>query len=175
MEAVGEADDVFAALDVTGDLQCRFHRVGAGGAGELDHVVHVARLEHVVFQRLQKVALGHGVHVQAVHDGIVLDVVEQDFFQNRIVVAVVQRARAGQKIQVLLAVFVVQIAALGFLEHHREAACVALNFGLNAVKNIRIHGSLYLAVSQFVLGVVAVERPDAQQMFIIVLAGEMDA
>ena len=175
MEAVGEADDVLAALDVTGDLQRRFHRVGAGGAGELDHVVHVARLEHVVFQRLQKVALGHGVHVQAVHDGVVLDVVEQDFLQDRVVVPVVQRARAGQEIQILHAFFVVQIAALGFLEHHREASRVALNFGLNTVKNFRIHGSLYLAVSQFVLGVVAVERPDAQQMFIIVLAGEMDA
>ena len=56
------------------------------------------------------------------HNAVGGDVINQRLLQVRIVVAVVQRARAGQKIDVLTAILIGQASALRLSEDHRERA-----------------------------------------------------
>ena len=91
VEAVGEAHDGLAPGDLAGQLQRGLDRVGAGRAGELHAVVaHAARLEDQPVEGFEETLLGFGVHVQAVGDAVVLDVLQQRRLEYRIVVAVVQ-------------------------------------------------------------------------------------
>ena len=119
VEAIGEADDVFASLDDE-RLERRFHGVGAGGTSELHHVVHIAGLQDHFIKSVHEFTFGSGMHVQTMNNAVALNVFQQFFFQNRVVVAVVQGTSTRQEIDVFLAGFVVQVATLGLVEDHRE-------------------------------------------------------
>ncbi len=80
------------------------------------------------------------MQVQSVGNAVALDVLEQGFLEDIVVVTVVQGAGAGQEIQVLVAFLVVHELALGPLEEIGEGARVALNFGFDFVENF--HGFL---------------------------------
>ncbi len=136
VEAVGEVDDVASAGDLAGDLQRGFDRVGAGRADELhDVVVQAARLEDDVLHRLEEALLGGGVQVERMGDAVVHDVVDQRALEDIVVVAVVQRAGAGQEVEVAVALRVEQLGALGAGEHGREAAGVGAHVGLQPLEH----------------------------------------
>src|SRR5690554_393335 len=129
MEAVAEGNDLGAAGDLAGNFQGRFHAVGAGRPGELGHVVfHAPGNQDVVPQGLQESGLGLGVHVQAMGDAVFFDVGQQRFLQDRIVMAIVEGAGTGEKVQIAIALVVIQVAALSAVENHRKGAGVAANF-----------------------------------------------
>src|SRR3546814_15433840 len=69
----------------------------------------------------------------AVRDAVAPDVVDQSLLHVGIVVAVVQRRAAGEKVDVAAAVGGDQLGALGAFEHDRDAAAVAADCGLAAV------------------------------------------
>ncbi len=129
VEAVGEADDVVASGHLARQFQRGLDRVGAGRAGELHDVVHAARLEDQPVEGFQETLLGIGVHVQAMGETVVGNVVEQRLFEHRVVVAVVERAGTGQEIDVGLAVAGDQLGAARLLEDHGEGAAIAAHAG----------------------------------------------
>ena len=135
VEGVGEGDDRLAALDLAGQLQRGLDGVGAGRAGEHDLVVQVARPQDDVLEALQEGALGGGGHVQAVGDAVTLQVVEQRAFEHRVVVAVVERAGAGEEVEVGVAVLVVHAAALRAVEDGGPAAAVAADLRLQGLED----------------------------------------
>ena len=59
----------------------------------------------------EELLLGDRVQVEAVGDAVVHDVVDQRRLEDGVVVAVVQRACAGQEVEVALAVLVEQFGA----------------------------------------------------------------
>src|SRR3546814_5640427 len=78
----------------------------------------------------------------AVRDAVAPDVVDQSLLHVGIVVAVVQRRAAGEKVDVAAAVGGDQLGALGAFEHDREAAAVAADCGLAADrKSTRLNSS----------------------------------
>lgn len=97
VEGVGERDDRLAPLHLTGQLQRRLDRVGAGRAGEHHLVREITRAQHVVLEGLQEGAFRGGGHVEAVGDAVALDVVDQRAFQHRVVVAVVERSGSRRR------------------------------------------------------------------------------
>jgi hypothetical protein len=128
VEGVGEIDDRLPAGVLAGQFQGRLHRVGATRSGELDLVVESARCEHDVVERLEEAALGRRVHVEAVHDRVFGQVVDQLTFKPGMVVSVVQRARAGEEIKEGSAVLVLYMASPGGLEHCWPVPAVAAYF-----------------------------------------------
>ena len=112
MEPIGERNDGFAAFNATCKFQCRFDGIGAGRTGKLHFVFHVARLEDFGFKCFKEIGLCFGVHVQAMGNAVRLDVVNQLFLQNRMVMAIVQAASTGKEIKIAVAVFVGQPSAL---------------------------------------------------------------
>ncbi len=140
VEAIGEGDDVVPAGEVAGDLHRRFHGVGAGGAGELDLVLQIARLQDAVVKGIQKVTLGRGVGIKAVGDAVALDIGDQVLLEERVVVAVVQRAGAGEKIQVLAAIDVGQGGSAGGLKDGGIGAAVAAHIRFDIGKDA--HGGI---------------------------------
>ena len=148
VEGVGEGDDRLAALDLAGQLERGLDGVGAGRAGEHDLVVQAARAQDHVLERLQERALGRGRHVQAVGDAVALDVVDQRAFQHRVVVAVVERAGAGEEVEVRVAVLVVHVAALRAVEDGGPAAAVAAHLRLQGLEDAQGRaGSMVTAFS----------------------------
>ena len=128
VEAVGEADDVTATGDLAGQFKGCFDRVGTSRAAELDLVrAQAAGLQDHAVEGLQEALFGVGVHVQAVGDAVIFQVLDQRLFQDRVVVPVVQGAGTGQKVDVALAFAGHQLGATGLLEDHRERAAVAAN------------------------------------------------
>src|SRR5690606_18808904 len=95
------------------ELQRGLHRIGAGGAGELQAVVQTPRCQNVFLEDLEEFRLGAGVQIQAVGDAVLGDVVHQRALQGRVVVPVVERAGPCQKVQIVLPLFVNQRGALG--------------------------------------------------------------
>src|SRR3546814_17800343 len=92
-------------------------------------------------------ALVTGVQTCALPISVAPDVVDQSLLHVGIVVAVVQRRAAGEKVDVAAAVGGDQLGALGAFEHDREAAAVAADCGLAAVEGFEGcgHGA-YLTV-----------------------------
>ena len=127
VEAVGEADDVRAPRHLAGDLKRRLYRIRAGRAGELHHVVEVARLKDDLLHRLQERLLGDGVEVEAVRHPVRLDVADERLLQDRIVVPVIQRAGAGEEIQVAAAVYVPQLGVQRPLPDVRKRPRIGLH------------------------------------------------
>ena len=132
---------LLAARDLAGDLQRGFDRVGAGRADELhDVVVEAARLEDDVLHRLEEPLLRDRVQVERVGDAVVHDVVDQRLLEDRVVVAVVERAGAGQEVEVAVAVHVGEHGAVGAAEHGVEAAGIGAHVGFETLE----HGGLGL-------------------------------
>ena len=128
VETVGEVDDVGAAGGLAGDLQRRLDRIGAGRTGELhDVVVEPARRQDDVLHRLEEALLGFRVQIEAVGDAVLLDVVDQRLLEDGIVVPVVQRAGAGEEVEVAAAMHVPQLGTARMIEDGREIARVRLH------------------------------------------------
>src|SRR5690606_20736351 len=108
MKSIGEGDDVLATGDLARNLHGRFDGVRTGGAGELQAVVHVARLQNAALECFHEAGFGARVHVEPVGDAVARDVVEQRLLAHRIVVPIVQRAGTGQEVDVAFAFGVVQ-------------------------------------------------------------------
>ncbi len=141
METVGEGDHVLAAGNIARQLQCGFHRVGARGTRELDHELEVTWLEDFLVEGLEELRLCLGMQVETMTDTVGLDVIQQRFLEGRVVVAVVQCAGAGQEVEVLRTILIVQVFALGPVEHAGEGTGVAANFGFNLFKNFHVSSS----------------------------------
>ena len=120
VKAVGERYNGIATGHFARQLHRRFNGVGASGASKLEGVLHIARLEDVLVKRVEEVGLGVGVHIQTMGNAVAHDVLNQRFFEHWVVVAVVQRARPGEKIQVFVAVNVVQVFTLRLIKRYRE-------------------------------------------------------
>ena len=112
VEGVRERHDRLAALDLAGQLQRRLDGVGARRAREHDLVRQVTRAQDDVLERLQEGALRRRRHVEPVRDAVPLQVVDQGAFEDRVVVPVVERSRAREEVEVLVAVLVEHAAAL---------------------------------------------------------------
>src|SRR5690554_2757483 len=132
VETVSERNDVGTAFHLAGQLHGRFHTVGTG---ELHLVVQATGIKDVLLVRFHEVVLGGGEQVQALAHTVCLDVLEQCFLQDIVVVAVVQGTGTGQEVQVLFAVFGVQVRVLGTVENHRKGTGINTNFGFSRLKN----------------------------------------
>ena len=104
MKAVGEGHDIGTAGRLAGDLHRRLDRVGTGGAGEHHAMIHAARRQDVTFEGVKEGRLGRGMQVQPVGDPVTRDVVDQRGLHVRIIVTIVQRRAAGQKVDVVASV-----------------------------------------------------------------------
>ena len=137
VEAVGEVDDVGPAGHLAGDLQRRLDRVGAGRAGELDHVVEPARREDDVAQRFQERRLRLGVQIEAHGDAALGQIADQVGPHGRVVVAVVQRAGAGEKVEIAPPAGIPDLGADRLGQQRWKRPRIRLNRGFHLRKHIR--------------------------------------
>jgi hypothetical protein len=101
--------------------------------------LHSAGFQDDVVEALQKSGLGRRIHIEAVGDTVPLDILDEPAFDLRGIVAVVEDAGAGQKIEIPPAVCIGQPGALGFVESSVEVPAVAANLGFISVDS-GIHG-----------------------------------
>ncbi len=134
MKAVGEGDHIGAAGHLAGQLDGRFNGVGTSGTCEHELVVHAARLEEDVLIGHEELFLGLCEHVQPVGDAIGRDVIDQSRLHVGVVVTVVQRGTAGEKIDIFAAVVAVNDRTLGLAEEFGKAARIRANLALDAIE-----------------------------------------
>jgi hypothetical protein len=134
VEAVREGDHPGAAGRLARQLERRLDGVRAARPGELQLVLEAAGLEDDLLERLEEVALRGRRHVQAVGDAVLDDVAQEDLLEARVVVPVVQDARAGQEVDVLAAVLGDEPAVDGLREDAGEAAAVAADLRLEPLE-----------------------------------------
>ncbi|MOA49863.1 hypothetical protein D3C78_1728030 [compost metagenome] len=72
-------------------------------------------------------------------DAVRLHILQQLFLENRIVVAIVQRAGAAEEIDVLGAFLINQRRAAGLAEYHGKRPNVAPHFRFHPVKDFQVH------------------------------------
>src|SRR5690606_37587941 len=116
VEGAGEGDDRLAAGDLPGQLERRLDGVGTPGPGEPHLVVEAAGPEDLLGERGQEITARSGEHVERVDDLVVREVLKQRLLQLRVVVAVVERAGAGEEVEVLGTVLRVQGGSDGAVE-----------------------------------------------------------
>ena len=68
------------------------------------------------------------MQIQAVGNTVRLDVLQQGFLEDGVVVAVIQRAGTTEEVEVLSAVFIVKVFSLCFIEYTRKCAAVTHHF-----------------------------------------------
>ena len=117
-----------------------------------------ARRQDDVVHGLQEALLGDRVQVERVGDAVLHDVVDQGFLEDRIVVAVVEGAGAGEEVEVALALHIEQLGAAGAGEDGGEAAGVGPHVGFEPGEDFVIlaggdrltvqHGCLCLGLSR---------------------------
>jgi hypothetical protein len=124
-----------AAGHLPGQFQRGLDGVVPGRPGELDLVGEIPRPQDQFVERLQEGLFRRGFHVQRVDDTVVGEVVQQRLLEQRVVVPVVERPRAGEEVEVRGALLVEQRAAGGPVEHHRPGPAVAANLGFERVED----------------------------------------
>ncbi len=125
VKGVREGHHVFAAGDEPRQLQGAFHRVGAGGPRKQHLVGHPAGFEDHLVEPLQEGFLGLRRHVQPVGHPVACDILDQRILHVVGIVAVIQRAGAGEEIHVFPAVPVPDPVILGLAEHLGEGTRIA--------------------------------------------------
>jgi len=113
VEAIGEGNNIFAALHVARDFDGRFNGIGSGRASKLNLVVEIAWFENFLIKGFKKILLGGGMKVKAMADAIAFYVFQKDLLEHWIVVTVIQCASAGQEIQVFVTFPVIHKLTLG--------------------------------------------------------------
>ena len=182
VEAVGEGDHQFAPGDLARQLDRRFHRVGAGRAGEHGAIVEAAGLEDHILQRGEEILLRIGVEVEAMGDAVIGDIVHQRGLEHRVVMAIVQRGAARQEVEIAAALIVVHPHVLRLVELARHRPGIAAHARFAAFidgpvgngdggfgKKGRGHGSEVLLLVPHLRG----QRADARLPFSGMGAGEM--
>ncbi len=76
MKSIGEGDDVGTPRHFTGQLQRRFHRIGAGRPGEHHLILQAAGLQDGCLQLLKECLFCVRVHIQAMGHAITVDITE---------------------------------------------------------------------------------------------------
>src|SRR5690606_5423867 len=76
----------------------------------------------VLLESVQEISLGTRAHVQAVRNAVAGDVVQQRFLALGVVVAIVQRTGASQKVDVASAVGIVEGGAFGAVKNDGEGS-----------------------------------------------------
>jgi hypothetical protein len=138
VESVREGDDVAPAGGLARQLERRLDGVRAAGTGELQLVLQPARLQDHFIERLEKAALRARREVEAVRDPIPLQVLDEAALEFRVVVAVVENARAGEEVDELTSPLVDETAAARLRKHSREEAAVATDLRFQPVEGF--HG-----------------------------------
>ncbi len=87
---MGKRSDASASGDLAGQLQGGLDCIGPRGPGELQFVVHPPRREDNPLELFDKPRLRSAVKVQGGRDAVLLNIVQQLFFQTRVIVAIVQ-------------------------------------------------------------------------------------
>jgi len=98
VEPISEANYVCSAGDLAGKLDGGLNRIGARRTGELNHVVKASWLQDEIIQRVEKVFFRTGMKIQTVRNTIALNVRYQRFLKNWVIMTVIQRAGASQKV-----------------------------------------------------------------------------
>jgi hypothetical protein len=98
MEAVREIRDLRAARHLPGELQRRLDGDRARRTRELHFVVQSPWPQDQLIERGQELGLGDREHVERMDNPVRGQVVEERFLEYRVVVPVVERARAGEEI-----------------------------------------------------------------------------
>src|SRR5690606_33828833 len=117
--------------------------------------------------------------VQAVHDRVAAQVVQQRGLERGVVVAVVERPGSGEEVEVVAAGGVVDAAAARLVEEGRPSPAVAADFGLKVGEGFH-HGSPFSPGFQGTLAAVGTARAgpgpsaqgaDADEVLAFVLLG----
>ena len=77
-----------------------------------------------MLQGLDELALGHSVHIESVDNAVGGEVLNHLLLDVLVVVAVVNRARAAEKVDIVYAVLVSDNSALGVGEHLGKVSAV---------------------------------------------------
>ena len=150
MKTVGERDYIGAAGDLAGDLHRRLNGVGASRAGEHHLMIHAARREDQVVETVQEGFFGLGVKVETMGDAVLQDVLDQRILHIGVIVAVVQRGTARQKVDVTGAVFGEQLGPACGVEGRGERTAVGARIAFAALIDRRVcfhvfgHGGILL-------------------------------
>src|SRR5690554_538539 len=139
MKAMRKGDNVLASLDLPSELERCFNRIRTGGARELQSIFSTSRLEQHPLHGFHEVFLGARSHVQAVHQSVRLQILDQLALQLRIVMDIIQRAGSAEKVDIFTIIFVDQYGASGLFEYHGKRPDVAPHFRLHPVKYFQIH------------------------------------
>src|SRR5690606_15040038 len=99
-------------------------------------VVELARREHTLFEAGQELDLRFGRHVERMHHATAREIGEQRLPQHGVVVAIVQRARAGEEVEVGTPAAVVQKRPVRPIEDSREGATVSPYLGFHSLDDL---------------------------------------
>ncbi len=139
VEAAHKRKHISSAGFLSGELERRFDGVGAGGTAELDLVFEAARLNDLLFERLNKLTLGDRVHIQRVDDAVGGEIIHDLLLDIRIVVAVVHRACAAEKVDILCAVLIGEGGAHSVGEHLGKMSAIGADLRLIGFECACIH------------------------------------
>src|SRR5690606_21036904 len=101
VKTMGERHYMTTLLDLSRQLERSLDSVRSGWPRELQDILHAARFEQNIVERFKETFLGGGRHIQAVNDAVLSDVIDQGLLHFRIVMTIVQRACAGEKIDIV--------------------------------------------------------------------------
>jgi hypothetical protein len=129
VKGVGKADDAVAFCRKPRDLDGAFDGIRPGRSGEQHLMRHAARGENRFMEGFDEIRLRVRCHVEAMHDAIRTNVVEQRLHHPIRIVAVVERTGTGEKIDIFAAFGVPQAISLCLGEHGGEVAYVRSDVG----------------------------------------------
>jgi len=127
---VCERDDSLTTGRHPGKFESDFDRVGASWTGKSDSVVEAAWHQDGLLQRGDEIVLCRRVEIERMGDAVRLQVGDDSILDCRRIMAVIQRAGTGQKIDIATTVLVDDRGTFGGYEQHREIAAITAHTGL---------------------------------------------
>ena len=127
MKTVGESDDVVATGNFPGQFQGRFDGIRPRWPGKLNPVVHVPRLQYKSMKTLQESAFRVGKQIQTRGDAVCGNVLDQGGAHIEVVMAVIQSAASGEKVEVFASVYIAHYTATGRTKYRFKTTAIAAN------------------------------------------------
>src|ERR1700722_20359121 len=111
MKSILEAQDGPPTSVFPGQPDRSFHGSGTGWPGKLDSHIEPSRGQNALVESPEEIPFRGCMHVQALHDGVLLQVVQQSLLEVRVVVPVVERARTSEEVDIFYTLLIADPAS----------------------------------------------------------------
>ena len=138
MKSTCKSNHIGPFLVLSGQFQCCLNCIGTCRSTAHNFIIQLSRTEDQSLEFSQKFLFGTGIHIQCIDNIVIRQIIQNGFFNLRIVVTVIHGTGYSQEINISLTVFRKHFSIQSFLKNDRVLSAIGSDNRFSLFKNIHI-------------------------------------